>query len=868
MNTQTRAHAQQTSSLIKQIDQDSIRFIAAGEKINDIETAIRELIENSIDAEAKNIEIRLARFGIDAIEVEDNGFGIDEKNFDSLGIRYHTSKINDYKKLQNSLKTFGFRGEALSCLCNISNVTITTKTKLSPTGWKLIFKKDGTINKKERVGRDHGTTVIVKNLFQSLPVRKRQLETNAKKQYDKIVKLVYEHVLARPHIKFTLCKKNAAKKEKDFTHGGSTLEGCIITIYGIKLQESLIPIKQASSNKTKMMETEMEIKTAVEEGENNQAENNSSNSRDIITNQESNSSNNNACVIPHQDKGEELKLTNPTANAPSSGEFFKRSRRTRPAREPPEYKIYGYISKVGLGRNSTDCQFLFINKKPCDIPRLSRLINETYKNYSRDQYPFYCLFIEVQNWAADFNVPRKRAVILQEEDKLCDIVRESLEEMYSPLKPASQRSCPIAQIPMLSMPKQNGSSSNSINVESKDEKSTVVAAIENGPSPAHVENEAPRESHKLGPNVESIPDLFEHSYSKRARTTTPNKPTNNRSPLKNSTAGTSPLPGFRSGLDVLIEEADTTNQKNGANNDASIKNSSVSSTNKQTVSPGTGSKKVASPNKPVPPPLPPCRFQQVEMIQNGDLKVRIEYLEDLGTALEQERAQRKTSEDSKQFSFAIHPKFNTVAEEQLKFNLDKKSFQDMQILGQFNRGFIITRLNKHIFIIDQHATDERANYEDQLDKSPLEKQVMVHPKPLFLNLIQENAILNNMDAFAKRGFEFTVNKENLLGYRVMLTSTSICKGVGKDEYLGKEDIEELIDVITESPSRLESYTLKKVRDVAASRACRKSVMIGDSLTWQQMSSIVEKMANLQNPWVCAHNRPTIRHLMDIDWMNP
>ena len=220
----------QDLQMVKEIDKNSVNFLTAGEKINDIETAIRELVENSIDAQARNIEVRLTKFGIDSIEVDDNGMGIDEKNFPMLGMRYHTSKISDIYALQNSLDTYGFRGEALSCLCNISNVTITTRTKTSPCGWRLTFK-DGFLSKKEPVGRDTGTTITLKNLFHSMPVRRRELETTAKKQYDKIVRLLYEQALARPYIKYSLYKKVASKKERDFTHGGTTLEGCLITTF-------------------------------------------------------------------------------------------------------------------------------------------------------------------------------------------------------------------------------------------------------------------------------------------------------------------------------------------------------------------------------------------------------------------------------------------------------------------------------------------------------------------------------------------------------------------------------------------------------------------------------------------------------------
>ncbi|GLJ59400.1 hypothetical protein SUGI_1507230 [Cryptomeria japonica] len=249
------------------------------------------------------------------------------------------------------------------------------------------------------------------------------------------------------------------------------------------------------------------------------------------------------------------------------------------------------------------------------------------------------------------------------------------------------------------------------------------------------------------------------------------------------------------------------------------------------------------------------------------LQVRIEHMEDLGAVLRRERCQRMTIADSKEYTFAIHPKFNVVAEQELKFNLNKSSFDSMQVIGQFNKGFILALLNKHIFIIDQHATDERANYEDQLDKSPFMTQDMVHPKPLYLTTIQEGAIIENMSEFEKRGFKFSVDQSKRAGMRIMLKSTAICKGHGIDEYLTIEDLEELIDVAVIAPNQLKSYTLKKIKSVAATRACRKSIMIGDKLNWAQMDNIVSKMATLENPWICAHNRPTIRHLMDTDWMS-
>uniref|UniRef100_A0A6G1S9A4 Mismatch repair endonuclease PMS2 n=1 Tax=Aceria tosichella TaxID=561515 RepID=A0A6G1S9A4_9ACAR len=921
---------QEHLQLVKEIDKNSISFLAAGEKINDIETAIRELVENSIDAQARNIEVRLAKFGIDAIEVDDNGIGIDEKNFPMLGIRYHTSKITDFTNLQNSLDTYGFRGEALSCLVNISNVTITTRTKSSPCGWRLTFK-DGTLAKKEAIGRDTGTTIILKNLFHSMPVRRREFESNAKKQYDKIVRLLYEQALARPHIKFSLCKKVHSKKEKDFTHGGTTLEGCLITIFGVKLNDSIMPIRQVGQTngppinieQIKKTEPQVEDQAKIEDQPQTSCQTSQINGDSSLGNNISNASTNsnqhtqtqeggmvsnttpnstpesNASIYDIHSANDTLNSNGSSANidrslpqlltkaefeqsiAPSREQiFFKRSRKSRFARERPEYTIYGYISKIGCGKNSNDYQYIFVNNKPCDLPKVSRLINEIYRNYnSNSQYPFLCLFIEVQKWATDFNVPRKRGVILQEENRLCDIIKETLEDMFSSFAPASQNSCSIAQIPLLSGPvKKNDEQKPKSNEDKKQEEPiskptvtdsiptnpTAVQRARSDPAPTGDPNQMSFEFESLCNDVvDSIPDLFEIAPKRARISTTPSSAS--REPFKNNTANNSNMPGFKNGLDLFAEETAATGPHD-SHSEADLTRSKEPS---GALVVSHSRQRNISPRQHMSPPQqePVSRFNQNAMMQDDDLKVSIDFFEDLPAALERERFQKQTPMDKKEFSFAIHPKFNTPAEEELKFHLNKSSFSQMQVIGQFNRGFIIARLNKHLFIIDQHATDERANYEEQLEKSPLVKQPMVHPKPLYLNLIQENAILNHMEAFVRRGLEFIVDTQKLVGYRVMLSSTSICRGPDREEHLGKEDVEELVDVCIESPNRLDTYTLSKVKTVSASVACRKSVMIGDKLTWSQMEGIVAKMSDLKNPWVCAHNRPTIRHLMDTDWMD-
>lgn len=833
MNSDANGANSPPKSCIKPIDSDSIQHIAAGQKICDIETVVRELVENAIDANAKNVEVRLTRFGEDCIEVDDDGCGIEEEDFVHLAARYHTSKIKNYNSLQDNLETFGFRGEALHCICSVALVTITTKSKSSPTGTKLTFDKRGALVDKKPIARGNGTTITVKSLFHALPVRRRELESTAKRQYDKVARLLYEQALSRPHIKFSLCKKSGNKKDKDFLHGGTTLEGCIITIFGIKILNSVMPIRQAGLNGDSKVQIADESSITLKESDS------------LVE-----GSPKRTISVPTQNGESEIDLDLAMLNnfepsiAPSRDEFFTTARKSRFKRQKPNYTIYGYISKPGLGRNSADSQFMFVNKKPCDIPKLTRAINETFKAFSNGQYPFFILFIQVQTWAADFNVPRKREVILRDEAALTEMVRDSLERMFSPVAPVVQRSNPSAFIPLVSMDKI--AASPKAVTQNGDLNSTLSAPANHSTISV---KPASASSARLGPDPVA------------------------GGQLKMSSTFDESDPSTKKAIAVEINELPGVSHNSMGSKVVPALNRRLSLDHLEVDSIQPAPKRICTERaltvyRPYKPPFMEIntKFKQLKISHQGKLNAIIEHFEELDTALDRERQQRKVETDSKKFSYAIHPTFNPVAEQELKLQIERESFKSMQVLGQFNNGFIITRLNKHLFIIDQHATDERANYEDQLKKSPLVAQPMVHPKPLYLNSIQENAVISNQEAFRSRGFEFVIDEKKMPGYKVMLKSTSICKGQGMDEHLDKSDVEELIDILTSAPNQVSSYTLKKVHQVAASRACRKSVMIGDKLSHSKMVEIVSKMSDLDNPWVCAHNRPTIRHLMDIDWM--
>ena len=104
------------SPVVQPIDKRTIHQICSGQVILSIATAMKELVENSLDAGATNIDIKLKNHGAEILEVNDNGAGVEPHNFEALTLKHHTSKLKDFSDLA-SVETFGFRGEALSSLC-------------------------------------------------------------------------------------------------------------------------------------------------------------------------------------------------------------------------------------------------------------------------------------------------------------------------------------------------------------------------------------------------------------------------------------------------------------------------------------------------------------------------------------------------------------------------------------------------------------------------------------------------------------------------------------------------------------------------------------------------------------------------------
>ncbi len=188
---------------IKKLPQQLINQIAAGEVIERPSSIIKELVDNSIDAHSTLIKVKIEDGGIKLIEVSDDGIGIEKENLSKAFEAHTTSKISSMEDLNNIL-TMGFRGEALSTIVSIADVSIASKTQENEFAYQLDF--DG-INPTEpkKVARENGTTISVSNIFEKIPARKKFLKT-PDTEYRKIIEIMIPYFLIYPNIHWVLIK--------------------------------------------------------------------------------------------------------------------------------------------------------------------------------------------------------------------------------------------------------------------------------------------------------------------------------------------------------------------------------------------------------------------------------------------------------------------------------------------------------------------------------------------------------------------------------------------------------------------------------------------------------------------------------------
>ncbi|XP_010543732.1 PREDICTED: DNA mismatch repair protein MLH1 [Tarenaya hassleriana] len=230
---------------IHRLDESVVNRIAAGEVIQRPISAVKELVENSLDADSTSISVVVKEGGLKLIQVSDDGHGIRLEDLPILCERHTTSKLSKYEDLF-SLNSMGFRGEALASMTYVGHVTVTTITKGQLHGYRVSYRDGVMEHKPKACAAVKGTQIMVENLFYNMIARRKTLQNSAD-DYAKIVDLLSRFAIHHKNVSFS-CRKNGAVRADVHSVAASSRLDTIRSVYGVSVAKNLMEVEISCSD--------------------------------------------------------------------------------------------------------------------------------------------------------------------------------------------------------------------------------------------------------------------------------------------------------------------------------------------------------------------------------------------------------------------------------------------------------------------------------------------------------------------------------------------------------------------------------------------------------------------------------------------
>ncbi|CAN8004693.1 unnamed protein product [Ixodes hexagonus] len=222
---------------LKKLEPGTARLLHSTQSISSVHAVVKEIVENSLDAGASNVVVKLADYGLERIDILDNGRGVAEEDLPLLVLSGYTSKITSEADLQ-SLQTYGFRGQALAAILAVARVTIASGTKNQELGLSLVYDHHGNIVSRKVLPWDQGTRVTVEELFKTVPVRRKHMSNVKTKaaELKKVQSLLQAFAIACPGMGISLHHNRSVIWTKT---PAKTLREAVCQVFGIPVLQSM-----------------------------------------------------------------------------------------------------------------------------------------------------------------------------------------------------------------------------------------------------------------------------------------------------------------------------------------------------------------------------------------------------------------------------------------------------------------------------------------------------------------------------------------------------------------------------------------------------------------------------------------------------
>jgi DNA mismatch repair protein PMS2 len=819
---------------LQRLSTESARALSSTQVISSLASVVKELVDNAIDADASAIDVEFVGAGVESLTVGDNGSGIpidDPAVLDSLVVARATSKrdafIDQLEAAHRSAvdagvpavrlehpageegeeaaiaprvedvgtPSIGFRGEALHSIATVAALNVTTKTVSMPAALSVLYTiggdQQGAVTKAVGFPHISGTQVQVRDLFSRVPVRRLQLEKQAKQQFSNAVAVLRQLAVAHPLVRFHVTSTMTAGQDTPrasssvvfVTKGHGDVLGAVADVYGAKFATQLLKFK---------------------------------------------------C-------------------------------------DTTDFSVNALVSRVGEGRATADMQFYFLDGRPIDFPKLSTMINECFiaaHPSATNKVPVVFLTLTTkQRRTYDPNVaPNKRTAIFRDEAALLGATRRELlafltsalqsgpvggvERMVSlssesrlhllAPKPTSATAVEVNdETPSVALPSQRTRSAAALqDLFSAASFSSLPTAAKSKP-PGALDDAAEVVSSRSQPQFTTPPGAQAQTPA-RSGVGDNSVPAETSEPMVYPSLGNTPLRSASSG-DLLV----MTGCACGSHDDAQDAAGSVGQREEPLRRLSTSARVPKTTVLAVPhldewADLEPLRTAQLPPA----LATSSATLPTKGTQMTKRPR-------------AWKPLTDANAEADLRSSFSRQDFERMEPLGQFNDGFIVGRVADDLFILDQHASDEKHTFERLRSQFHPKAQPLLQPVCVIADDDEREAAYAHREQLAQHGFRLVDPPAAAPGGAIYVSALPVLPY----ETVKADDVLELTHQLRNHGSI--TVPLRAVWHSLATKACRTSVMIGKPLDAAQMQRIVRNMSTMEHPWNCPHGRPTMRHIVTL-----
>jgi len=731
-----------TAPEIRQLDEQTVERIAAGEVVERPASAVKELVENSLDADASRVTVAVESGGAAGIRVTDNGVGMDEGTLRQAVEKHTTSKIRDIDDLEGGVGTLGFRGEALHAIGAVSRMTLRSRPG-GGRGTELVVE-GGEVTDVSPAGCPEGTTVEVQDLFYNVPARRKYLKTEST-EFSHVSTVVTNYALANPDVAVTLEHDG---RETFATTGSGDLRETVLSVYGREVAASMLPVETGSAD--------------------------------------------------------------PDGDGPETGG----------GSEGPLVSLSGLVSHPETNRASREYLSTFVNGRYVTASTVREAVVEAYGGQlAGDRYPFAVLFLEVDPKTVDVNVhPRKLEVRFADDEGVREQVGTATEAAL--LEAGLVRSsAPRGR----SAPEQTEIQPGGGDTTASTEESTADDDTGSTGSPP-ADTDTTTASSDEGDPDRTAPDTSDAGH--------PDTPAQPRSPDQPDRTVSPESPG-RSESPGTTGASDTESNESTGTGESSADDTARTAADRST---GTG-QETETDESPVP---------GQETATDGSATGEAEH------GAETVEPRRDRPEEGRKFRGGGQQERLGAAEVGTVFD----RLPAMRVLGQFRETYVVAETEDGLVLVDQHAADERINYERLRESvaGGTTTQALAEPVRLEVTAREAELFEAHEEALARLGFHASLVEE-----RVVEVSTVPALVA---ETAGPELVRDVLGEFVEGDVAAASTVSAAVDELLSDLACYPSITGNTSLTEGSVVDLLDRLDDCENPYACPHGRPVVVELDD------